>query len=141
MVLLGSAVRLSASDELAFDIFGLTAGKTSRATGTVVVSARNASVQKKAVRMLPIIGVEQKMPDGKYRNVRPNINCPWDEKCCYGSLDLSFNETVSGKWDFVLWNGSAAEPGIYRFTVIERYSDEKDGYLYHGVSADFVVTE
>jgi len=87
------------------------------------------------------IGVEKKGSDGKFRDVRFDVQCDCNAKCNKPEVKLKKGESLVGVWDYREGNCATAAPGIYRFVVIERYSEAIKDYIYHGVSKEFTLTD
>jgi hypothetical protein len=87
------------------------------------------------------ITVEKKGADGKFQAFRTDILCPCDAKCNREPFRLKKTESASASWDFLSSACEAAGAGVYRFAVIARYSEALSGYVYHGVSKEFTITE
>jgi len=87
------------------------------------------------------IGVEKKGSDGKFQGVRVDIHCPCNAKCEKDLTKLKRGESLTGNWDYREGNCAIAVPGVYRFVIIQRYSEAVAGYLYHGVSREFTLTK
>ena len=88
------------------------------------------------------IGVEKKGSDGKFQNVRVDVQCDYcNEKCNIDPTKLKRGESRIGVWDYRQKDCSTATSGTYRFVVVARYSEAVGGYVYHGVSKEFTLTD
>gem|GEM_PF-3168418 len=129
-----------AADPLEVSSQSIADGHVSRKrAGRLSVVATNTSSDEPLVFVW--ITVEKKGADGKFQTFRTDILCPCDSKCKREPFRLKKTESASGSWDFLSSDCEPAVSGVYRFAVIARYSAAISGYVYHGVSKEFTITE
>ena len=135
-----SCARLLAIDPLYLDVLGLTDGIVSKKSKSVAVVVTNQTPDDRTIKFIAI-SVERKEKDGKFYEVRTDIDCPCNAKCCGPERTIKKNEVIQAKWDFRYGDCHVGGSGIYRFAIIERFSDATEGYVYHGASKEFTITE
>jgi len=116
-------------------------GQVSRKeTPQLAVIAINISSHDEPVVFISI-DVEKKGRDGTFQDVRVDIQCDCNAKCNKPAVKLKKGEAFVGVWNYREGNCAIATPGVYRFVVIDRYSEAIKGYIYHGVSKEFTLTD
>jgi hypothetical protein len=130
-----------AADSLELSVLGIASEPVSRKSAkSISVVATNRGSDDPVV--FAEISVERKGADGKFSWFRVDTECPCNAKCKKELVALKKLESKKAEWD--LLGGlhcEKAEPGIYRFAVVARYSDAISGYIYHGVSKEFTIKE
>lgn len=130
-----------AADPLKLSVLGITGDHISQKSlkGLSVV-ATNRDSEDPVVFIA--ISVEKKNGKGTFSSFRVDIECPCVAKCKKALISLKKFESRKAEWDLLGGHHCEnAEPGVYRFAVIARYSEAISGYIYHGVSKEFTIKE
>jgi hypothetical protein len=134
------ATQLFAADAVELTISGVDEAPVSiKNTTAMAVSATNAARAEPAVFVA--ISVERKGSDGKFTSFRFDIVCPCNAKCKKAPVTLQKTESVHASWNMLSNDCHKVLPGVYRFAVIDRYSEAISDFVYYGVSKEFIVTE
>ena len=87
------------------------------------------------------VDVERQNAAGKFEAFRSDVACPCRAQCKHPMIDLQAGQVVEAAWDRRSSDCTAATDGVFRFVVIDRYSEALQGYVYHGVSDAFALTD
>jgi hypothetical protein len=131
------AAPLFAAAPLELIVSGLRESAVSRTTAALTVSVKNTDTGE-AVEFIGV-SVERKGSDGKFSSVRPDIGCPCGAKCKKMPVSLKKGESIRATWDMMSNQCQKVPSGVYRFVVINRYSEASNDYVYSGISKEFIV--
>lgn len=137
-------VRLFAYDPLTLHVVDLSTKKIFPKNGKISVIVTMTIVPMKEeyepVRFISL-GVEKKRADGQFENIRRDVACPCDHKCCGPARTLNKGDVFELDWDQMAGDCKRVGSGTYRFIIINRYSEAAAGYVYHGASEEFMIGE
>jgi len=138
MIFLAPAVR--AEDPLGIEIVSHVKAKVSAKKPSIDISVKNKRSYSTSVEFIGI-SVERRGQNGGADNFRVDIECTCNAKCNKTLVKLKNGESLRATWDLLSNDCQKASPGIYRFVVTDRYSEAISGYVYHGASNWFELTE
>ena len=84
------------------------------------------------------VSVEKRL-DGKWEDIRFDVECPCNAKCKKGFTELRKGQCKDYLWDTRDNECNKASSGEYCFVIFDRWSDEIKGYLYLGASEPFFM--